>query len=160
MSDRSPEFLALRPRHQRLVAEYLVDLSAPKAYVRAGYCSTNPEVNAYRTFHLPQVAAAVRVELAKLVDAANLTPGKILRDLEETRLRALGEGKYHAAIRASELQARYANAFPGHDQLDPPVPNDEFENIPMRELARRMLFGLSLAIRQPATPASAEPTKH
>jgi len=49
----------LSPRHARFVAEYLRDLNATQAYIRAGYKPRCAEVSACKLLRHPQVAVAI-----------------------------------------------------------------------------------------------------
>lgn len=94
------------------------------------------------------------VDRDKWAAVGEITVDRIGEEVVRTKFKLLDK---RAAL--TDL-GRHFNLFRQSFDLPPDDPNTESENIPMRELARRMLFGLSLAIRQPATPASAEPTKH
>lgn len=156
-----PELALQEERHERFVAEYLVDLSVTQAYVRAGYKAKNADVTAYRLFARPEIQAAIRAALGKVLAEVQITPGKILRDLEETRMRALGDGSYSAAVRASELQARYVNAFPDDYgvPLAPDAGTETTTPASLADLARGLAFVLSAARREQSKPAQPVPVR-
>ena len=54
-----PPRLGLKPKQHRFVAEYLVDLNASQAAIRAGYSRKNANVNGPRLLANAGVAAAV-----------------------------------------------------------------------------------------------------
>jgi phage terminase small subunit len=58
----------LKPKQQRFVAEYLVDLNASQAAVRAGYSQRNSNVVGPRLLASVGVAAAVAQGLKRLLD--------------------------------------------------------------------------------------------
>ncbi len=53
----------LRPRHQRFVTEYLKDLNATQAAIRAGYTARNADAHSYRLLRRPDIAAALERHL-------------------------------------------------------------------------------------------------
>lgn len=63
----------LRPRHERFIAEFLIDCNATAAYKRAGYRARGhaAEVNASRLRHRPDVKRAIAERFAALLDAVN-----------------------------------------------------------------------------------------
>jgi phage terminase small subunit len=70
----------LTPKQQRFVAEYLVDLNATQAAVRAGYSRKTAKEQAYRLFTNVHVQAAIqRLQTAKL-QRAELTADRVLEE--------------------------------------------------------------------------------
>lgn len=62
--------MALTPRQQRFVEEYLVDLNGKQAAIRAGYSRKGAEVTASKLLTVPKVAAEIakgRQEISKRV---------------------------------------------------------------------------------------------
>jgi phage terminase small subunit len=51
--------MTLSPKQQRFVAEYLIDLNATQAAIRAGYSRKTAEQQGYENLRKPQIAAAV-----------------------------------------------------------------------------------------------------
>ena len=89
----------LSPRQQRFVDEYLVDLNASAAYVRAGYRAKNGNVAGVSAHHLlktPKVAAAVA---EKLEDRSRETGITAAWALERLKIEAEydGEDSSHSA---------------------------------------------------------------
>ena len=76
----------LSPKQQRFVDEYLVDLNATKAYVRAGYSATGAEQGASRLLSLVKVQRAVASrQKAQVADSA-LSASRILEELRRLAL--------------------------------------------------------------------------
>ncbi len=103
--------MALTPKQQRFVAEYLIDLNATQAAIRAGYTPTNADVTGPRMLGNVGVAHAIEAALAKRSGKLEITAEKVLRDLEEQRLEAKEDRQHAAAIRASELQGKHVGMF-------------------------------------------------
>lgn len=76
--------MALTPRQQRFVEEYVVDLNATAAYKRAGYKATGnaAEVNAARLLSNAQVKAAIAALQQARSQATGITAERILKELE------------------------------------------------------------------------------
>jgi phage terminase small subunit len=102
---------ALTPKQARFVAEYLIDLNATQAAIRAGYSKHTAQVQSSRLLSNAMVAAAVDAALAKRSGKLEITAEKVLRDLEDQRLAAKKDNAHAAAIRASELQGKHVGMF-------------------------------------------------
>lgn len=73
----------LNPRHQRFVAEYLIDQNATAAYIRAGYkaSAASAKVNASRLLTNADIRAAIATGQTKLLDKLELTAERVLLEL-------------------------------------------------------------------------------
>ncbi len=71
----------LTARQARFVQEYLVDLNAKQAAIRAGYSPRSAETNGNRMLRNAQVAAAVRVAKAERERRTEITSDRVLREL-------------------------------------------------------------------------------
>ncbi len=82
MARKGPD--GLTDRQRAFVREYLVDLNAAAAFVRAGYKARTPHqasVNAARMMANDGIAAAVAAEQAKVALAAGVKAADVLREL-------------------------------------------------------------------------------
>lgn len=102
---------ALTPKQKRFVAEYLIDLNATQAAIRAGYSAATAEQGGAQLLRNIKVSAAVEEGIAKRADKLGLTAEKVLQDIEETRQAARKDGQYASALRASELQGKHLGMF-------------------------------------------------
>lgn len=103
--------MPLNPKQQRFVAEYLTDLNATQAAIRAGYKADNADVTGPRLLGNVGVAAAIAAGQAKVAGVLDLTAESVLRNLELARKLAMGDGQCGAAIRACELQGKHIGMF-------------------------------------------------
>lgn len=71
----------LCPKRQRFIAEYLVDLNAKQAAIRAGYSPRSAETNGNRMLRNAQVAAAVGAAMAERQIRTEITADRVLREL-------------------------------------------------------------------------------
>ena len=70
--------------HERFVAEYLVDLNATQAYLRAhGTCrsANTAAVEGHRLLRKPKIAAAVEAGKARQLEKAELSATRVLEEL-------------------------------------------------------------------------------
>lgn len=154
--------MALTPKQQRFVAEYLIDGNATQSAIRAGYSkATAKQIGSHLLTNI-DLRAALEVKQAKINNKLEITAEKVLRDLEEARVAAMTAGQFSAAIRASELQGK---SLPGGLFSD--NVNNKVEDITPRtplDRARRIAFLLARAQREAkqaqAIPATPEATKH
>lgn len=74
----------LTPKQERFVAEYLVDLNATKAAIRAGYSAKTAGSQAFDLLKKPEIAAAIEAARLKHASNAGLSIERVL--LEAQRL--------------------------------------------------------------------------
>jgi phage terminase small subunit len=81
---------ALTPKQQRFVDEYLVDLNATQAAIRAGYSEKTARQVAAENLAKPNVAEAVQARQAERAERTELTQDEVINDFREIRDLALG----------------------------------------------------------------------
>jgi phage terminase small subunit len=69
----------LTPKHKRFIKEYLIDLNASAAYLRAGYHTKNPDVMAAQLMADPEIKAAVEQAKAKHIEKLDISVERILQ---------------------------------------------------------------------------------
>ncbi len=72
----------LTPKQERFVAEYLVDLNATQAAIRAGYSAKTAYSIGQRLLKHVEVAAAIEARKAKAVAKTGITADRVLAELE------------------------------------------------------------------------------
>lgn len=110
--------MALNPKQQRFVAEYLTDLNATQAAIRAGYSPRTAKQIGHENLTKPDIASAIAEGQAKLSGALEITAETVLRNLEAARAKAMAEAQCGAAIRACELQGKHIGMFVERTQSD------------------------------------------
>lgn len=73
--------MRLTPKQARFVAEYLIDLNATQAAIRAGYRAKRPDQAGYELLHTPEIAAAVAKQKAGQLARAGLTAARVLDEI-------------------------------------------------------------------------------
>jgi phage terminase small subunit len=77
---------ALRPKHARFVQEYLVDLNATQAAIRAGYSAKTADREGYRLLRNAEISAAVREGQRAQWAKAELSASRVLEELHRVSL--------------------------------------------------------------------------
>src|SRR5262245_37073092 len=73
--------MPLTAKQTRFVAEYLVDLNATQAAIRAGYSRRSAEQQAYENLRKPEIAQAITAGKAQQLETANLSAARVLEEL-------------------------------------------------------------------------------
>jgi phage terminase small subunit len=98
---------ALPPQQQLFVQEYLVDLNATEAYIRAGYTAKtrhSAEANSHKLIKLPKVQEAVAAAMAKRIQRIEVTADWVL---ERVKKLADAAGKDSDRLRGLELLGKH-----------------------------------------------------
>lgn len=101
----------MTPKQARFVKEYLIDLNATQAAIRAGYSEHTAQQQGSRLLLNAVIGRAIAGAQGLRAGRLEITAEKVLRDLEEQRLAAKEDGQHSAAIRASELQGKHVGMF-------------------------------------------------
>ena len=86
----------MTPRQQRFIDEYLLDLNATQAAVRAGYSPRTANEQSARLLANASIAAAVQSAQQSRSDRVQITQDDVLRGLRREAT-LTGEGSSHAA---------------------------------------------------------------
>jgi len=135
--------MALTPKQKRFVAEYLVDLNATAAAIRAGYSKKTAEVIGYENLRKPQIEQAVRLEMDNLQKRTEVTQDYVIGKLREIADKDASDAqdsdlKYSNKIKALELLGKHLGAWEPKDD----GPKDEIEedglSRSLRELGKEL----------------------
>jgi hypothetical protein len=109
---------ALRSQKQKLFVIWFTTpgdtfFNGTQSCKKAGYKGNDNTLSSQANENLrkPEIMAAVREQTRKLYSAADITADRVLSDIEMVRIMAVKEGKYHTALRASELHGKYLKLF-------------------------------------------------
>lgn len=111
MAERS-----LNARQQRFVEEYLLDLNATQAAVRAGYSKKTAHVIGHENLTKPEIAAAVEAAKAERSKRTEITSDYVLAGLREVAERCLQKapvmvGRGEDRAQAIDEQGRHVWTF-------------------------------------------------
>jgi phage terminase small subunit len=109
--------MKLTPKQTRFIEEYLVDLNATQAAIRAGYSARTATVIGNENLTKPYIQAAIQIAQLARSERTQITVDKVLEDIELIKLNAMqqeDDGKMinHAgALKACELQGKHLKMF-------------------------------------------------
>lgn len=101
--------MALTPKHQRFVQEYLIDRNATQAAIRAGYNATNANVTGPRLLANVGIQEAIRDGLAEAAERNKVTVDKVLRELALVAFSDIGQVMDFSGV---EPRLKPANEIP------------------------------------------------
>ena len=103
----------MTPKQQRFVDEYLIDLNATQAYLRAGYKvkETSARVQASRLLADPNIARAIEAAKKKRSERTQITQDRVLQEI--------------ARIAFFDVRKLYRAAEDGGGMLDPHELDDD-----------------------------------
>ena len=110
-SGRTPP---LTPKQERFVAEYLLDLNATQAAIRAGYSKRSATMQGARLLRKDNVARAVAEATKRVTQRAELSAVKVLEEIGHVAfcdVRAFFDAKGNLK-RISKLNAEESAALP------------------------------------------------
>lgn len=99
-------------KRERFCQEYVKDLNATQAYIRAGYSKGGAGQSAGALLKNTEIQARITEIQAKVSTKLEITQEKVLADLEHARLAALAVGQIGPAIRAGELLGKHIGMWP------------------------------------------------
>lgn len=108
--------MALTPKQKTFVQEYLVDLNATQAAVRAGYSQKRASEIGYQLLQKTTVQAAIHDAMEERQQRTEVTQDYVidkLREIAEMRASDCSESelKYSSKLRALELLGKHVGAF-------------------------------------------------
>jgi phage terminase small subunit len=133
--------MALNAKQTRFVAEYLIDLNATQAAIRAGYSERTASEQGYDLLRKPQIAEAIAAAQQKRAERTEVTADRVLR--EYAKLAFLDPRQFFDAegrlIDITELPADVAAALSGMEVATERTGEDE-EGRPLYGTVRKIKF--------------------
>jgi hypothetical protein len=102
----------MTPKQREFVNQYLIDLNATQAAVRAGYSERRAQEIGYQLLHKTTVAEAVRQALTERSERAKLDADWVLNRLKEEAEDYSENGSPASRVRATELIGKHLGMFP------------------------------------------------
>jgi phage terminase small subunit len=145
--------MALNHKRQRFVEEYLVDLNATQAAVRAGYSPKTANEQAARLLAFDSVKKAVQEAMDKRSEDIGINQKYVLISIKDTIERCKSEESYQPAyvLKGSELLGKHLKMFTDKVEHTGAEGKDLIPETSDIELARRAAFLLSQAIIKKAS---------
>ena len=101
----------LTPKQDMFVREYLIDLNATQAAIRAGYSSKTAEEQGYQLLRKTSVHAAIQAGMDKRAQKATITADEILANIKRLAMKAEDMDDTGNALRANELLGKHLKLF-------------------------------------------------
>lgn len=108
---RTPNLSGLNNKQERFVAEYVIDLNATQAAIRAGYSAKTAEQQGHRLLRNAKVALAVDAARTKIAAKLDLTAERVLADIARIASKAENAAEFHAALKGHELLGKHLKLF-------------------------------------------------
>lgn len=110
--------MALTPKQERFVQEYLVDLNATQAAIRAGYSAKTASRIGQQLLAKTCISEAIQKAMKKREKRTEVTQDYVIAKLREIVEKNASDGpdselKYANKIRALELLGKHTGAFDG-----------------------------------------------
>ena len=104
----------LTAKQDRFVAEYLIDLNATQAAIRAGYSEKTSKQIGTENLAKPAIAAAIAIGIAERAERTEITQDYVLTSIMETMEQRKGTGEHsnpNAVLKGAELLGRHLAMF-------------------------------------------------
>ena len=102
-----PKGDTLTPQQEQFCQEFIKDLNALRAAIRAGYGEQHAKKNAWQIVRNPTVSARIAELKAEQTKRTKIEADDILRRLVRIAEKTEQEGDYNAAIRSLELLGKH-----------------------------------------------------
>jgi len=110
MASQRPE--GLTPKQQRFVDEYLIDLNATQAAIRAGYSERTAAEIGWENLSKPHVAHAIALAQAERATRTHIAQDDVIRGLLAETVVSGERGQAGARVRAWEILGKHLGLFP------------------------------------------------
>ena len=107
----------LTAKQQAFCEEYLVDLNATQAAIRAGYKTDSAGPIGSENLTKRNIQAEIARLQSERSKRVELTADAVLAEIAEIGLKARDAGQYATALRAAELKGRHLGMFPNKHEL-------------------------------------------
>ena len=111
----------MTPKQEAFVREYLIDLNATQAAIRAGYSERTAGSVGNENLKKPEIAAAIAAAQQKVAEKAEMTVDQHMTDLKRIRDAAFNEGKFSAAASAEIARGKVAGFYVDRVEMDAKV---------------------------------------
>lgn len=101
----------LNAKQQAFVAEFLVDLNATQAAIRAGYSEKTAYSQGQRLLKNVEVDAAIKAAQAERAEKTQRTALDVLKDIQDVSKEARDGGDLKTALKGYELEGKHLGMF-------------------------------------------------
>ncbi len=127
----------LAPKQQLFVDEYLKDLNATQAAIRAGYSEPNADKIGPALLGNPRVAAAIQARQQARAERTELTQDEVIAGLRSEAAYKGPAARHAARVKAWELLGKHQGMFPDRVKLsgdagEPPIQHEHSGTVTAR----------------------------
>lgn len=101
----------LTAKQSLFVKEYLIDLNATQAAIRAGYSERSAQQMGAENMLKPVVSSAIQKAMNERNERLEITKDSVLKNIEALRAKAEKENQLSVAARCLELQGKHLRMF-------------------------------------------------
>lgn len=101
----------LQVKQKRFCEEYVIDLNATQAAIRAGYSSKTSVVQGSRLLSNANVQAEIQKLMNERSEKTGITAATVLERINRIANSAESKGEYQAALKANELLGKHLKMF-------------------------------------------------
>ena len=103
----------LSNKQARFCEEYLIDLNATQAAIRAGYSANSAGAIGNENLQKPEIAERIQVLQAQLSESTKITTDFVLQSIQEVAQRCMSDEKFEpaGANKALELLGKHLGLF-------------------------------------------------
>ena len=101
--------MSLTPKQQRFVDEYLIDLNATQAAIRAGYSARTAGAVGHENLTKPEIATAIANAQARRAEATKITAEWVLEKAAQVFEEAHADNDRKNALRALEMCGKHVD---------------------------------------------------
>ena len=103
--------MALTNKQQMFVKEYLIDLNATQAAIRAGYSEKTAGQTAHEYLKKPEIAAEIQSAMDTRAEIVGINAQDVLESIKHIRSMTMADCKYSDALKANELLGKHLKLF-------------------------------------------------
>lgn len=117
----------MTPKQKAFVQEYLIDLNATQAAIRAGYSKRTAHVIGHENLRKPDIAAAIEGAINERTKRTEITADYVLEGIKDTIERCRAEGEAFnptQALKGFELLGKHLKLFTDKAEIAAVVETD------------------------------------
>lgn len=117
----------LTAKQELFIKEYLIDLNATQAAIRAGYSENTASEMGYENLNKPQIKEAIGQVLSERHQELEYTGKDVINDLITVKTKCIETDNFQPANKALELLGKYHKLW--NDNKEPLSGNIQFTNV-------------------------------
>lgn len=110
----------MRPKQEMFVKEYLVDLNATQAAIRAGYSQKTAYAIGEENLRKPEIAEAIQKAMDKRAEKVEINAEYVLNGIKEVVEEARADGEKSAALKGYEMLGKHLRLFADKTEISGP----------------------------------------